>query len=57
MTASADSSVPTKILSYDHTFSVFFFIFSFYYVYKKWRIYKCIRMKIFFTFYNNSLKN
>ena len=27
MTASADSSVPTKVLSIDHSFFVFFFIF------------------------------
>ena len=51
MTASADSSIPTKVLSYDHfVFSFIFFPFiidNYNYVSS---LRKCIRMKIFFFF-------
>ena len=42
------------MVNFFHFFPSFF---SFHYVYKKWRMYKCITMKIFFTFYNILFKN
>ena len=47
MTGAADSSVPTKVLSIDDTFFVFYESLS----------RKCLKMKTFFTFYSNLFKN
>ena len=57
MPASADSSVPTTVLFYDHAFLIFFFIFFPFILCI--RSEECISYKNedFLTFYNNLFKN
>ena len=59
MTAPADSSVPTKVLSTDHLFSFFLHFFPFIIDNCNYGslFRKGIKMKTFFNFYNNLSEN
>ena len=58
MTAAAGSSIPTKVLYIDHTF-VHCFLHFFSFIIDNCNygslLRKCLKMKIFFTFYNSFL--